>query len=176
MRFALRFAIVIAFTAATVAAQSVAPPPKPLYLRGDHWTPYAPPTEFPPGTQVYTIVRGDTLWDLAQKNLGDPYLWPQIWERNPYILDSHWIYPGDPLVIDVAVQPPPAAEPQAAGVVQEHAGPGIAVDKLAVYKGAKLSAVAVGQCHKGPVVAIIGKIESVLEHQSSGIDAIGVRE
>lgn len=111
MRVALRFAIVIAFTAATVAAQSVAPPPKPLYLRGDHWTPYDPPTEFPPGTQVYTIQRGDTLWDLAQKNLGDPYLWPQIWERNPYILDSHWIYPGDPLVIDVAVQPPPPAEP-----------------------------------------------------------------
>jgi hypothetical protein len=43
---------------------------------------------------------------LAQQYLGDPYLWPQIWERNPYILDSHWIYPGDPIVIDVAVQPP----------------------------------------------------------------------
>ncbi len=114
MRVAIRFAIVILFTAATVTAQSVAPPPKPLYLRGDHWTPYDPPTEFPPGTQVYTIQKGDTLWDLARKNLGDPYLWPQIWERNPYILDSHWIYPGDPLLIDVAVQPPPAEAPAAA--------------------------------------------------------------
>jgi hypothetical protein len=113
MRVAIRLAIVIVFTAATVAAQSVAPPPKPLYLRGDHWTPYDPPTEFPEGSQVYIIQKGDTLWDLAQKNLGDPYLWPQIWERNPYILDSHWIYPGDPLVIDVAVQPP-VAEPQIA--------------------------------------------------------------
>ena len=112
MRVAVRLAIVIVFTAATVAAQSVAPPPRPLYLRGDHWTPYDPPTEFPDGSQVYIIQKGDTLWDLARKNLGDPYLWPQIWERNPYILDSHWIYPGDPLVIDVAVQPPVTA-PQA---------------------------------------------------------------
>jgi hypothetical protein len=92
-----------------VAAQSVAPPPKPLYLRGDHWTPYDPPT-YPEGSNVYTIQRGDTLWDLARTNLGDPYLWPQIWERNPYILDSHWIYPGDPLIIDVAVQPPVAEQ------------------------------------------------------------------
>lgn len=86
-------------------AQSVAPPPRPLHMVGDHWTPYDPPTELPEGARVHTIVKGDTLWDLAAHYLGDPYLWPQIWERNPYIRDSHWIYPGDPLVIDVAVQP-----------------------------------------------------------------------
>jgi hypothetical protein len=53
---------------------------------------------------VHIIVKGDTLWDLAAHYLGDPFLWPQIWERNPYIRDSHWIYPGDPLIIDIAVQ------------------------------------------------------------------------
>lgn len=113
MRVAIRLAIVILFTATVVTAQGVAPPPKPLYLRGDHWTPYDPPT-YPEGSDVYIIQKGDTLWDLAQTNLGDPYLWPQIWERNPYILDSHWIYPGDPLIIDVAVQPP-VAEQQVEG-------------------------------------------------------------
>jgi hypothetical protein len=51
------------------------------------------------------IQPGDTLWDLAQKNFGDPYLWPQLWERNQYILDSHWIYPGDPLIMSVEVVP-----------------------------------------------------------------------
>ena len=88
--------------------QAVAPPPQPLHFVDDHWTPYDPPTEFPEGSTVHRVVPGDTLWDLAAAYLGDPYLWPQIWERNPYIKDSHWIYPGDPIAIDVAVQEPPA--------------------------------------------------------------------
>ena len=44
-------------------------------------------------------MRGDTLWDLANHYYGDPYLWPQLWEQNRYVLDAHWIYPGDPLFI-----------------------------------------------------------------------------
>jgi hypothetical protein len=99
-----------------VSAQAVSPPPQPLHLVGDHWTPYDPPAELPDGARVHTVVRGDTLWDLAGQYLGDPYLWPQIWERNPYILDSHWIYPGDPIVIDVAVSEPIPVEE---GVVAE---------------------------------------------------------
>jgi hypothetical protein len=54
---------------------------------------------------VYVIVRGDTLWDLAARFYGDPYLWPQLWERNQYIRDAHWIYPGDPLVVGFQVTP-----------------------------------------------------------------------
>jgi hypothetical protein len=71
-------------------------PPSNLKLVGDHWTPWNPPA---PGPDDYIIQKGDTLWDLAAKWLGDPYLWPQIWDKNRYILDSHWIYPGDPLVV-----------------------------------------------------------------------------
>jgi len=83
-----------------------------LHKVGDHWTPYQPPTEFPPDAQVYIIVPGDTLWALAKQNLGNPYLWPQLWEANTYIRDAHWIYPGDPLVMGVKaveVAPPPPA-------------------------------------------------------------------
>lgn len=90
-----------------VFGQAVAPPPQPLHLVDGHWTPYDPPSEFPEGSTVHRVVPGDTLWGLAATYLGDPYLWPQIWERNPYIKDSHWIYPGDPIAIDVAVQEPP---------------------------------------------------------------------
>lgn len=80
-------------------------PPANLHQVGDHWTAWNPPTSHPEGAKLHQIEVGDTLWDLAEKFLGDPYLWPQIWERNQYIEDSHWIYPGDPLVIEMAATP-----------------------------------------------------------------------
>jgi hypothetical protein len=93
-------------------AQSSTRPPQNLKKVGDHWTPWDPP---PAGPDAYIIVRGDTLWDLSERWLGDPFLWPQIWDENRYILDSHWIYPGDPLVIPgkptvVPEEGPPPAE------------------------------------------------------------------
>jgi hypothetical protein len=91
-----------ALTASVLCAHQ---PPRDLHLVGDHWTAWNPPTSFPEGAEIYTIQRGDTLWDLAGRFFGNPYLWPQIWERNPYILDAHWIYPGDPLVVSVEVTP-----------------------------------------------------------------------
>jgi len=44
---------------------------------------------------VYTIQKGDTLWDISSKFLRDPFLWPKLWEKNPYITNPHWIYPGN---------------------------------------------------------------------------------
>lgn len=107
--------------------EEVAPPPSPLHKVNDHWTPWEPPTEFPPDAEVYIIEPGDTLWDLATEFYGDPYLWPQLWERNQYIRDAHWIYPGDPLVIGPKpgemepeeVVPEPVAEPPAEEVSLE---------------------------------------------------------
>jgi len=104
-------------------AESVAPPPQPLHMQGDHWTPYDPPAEFPEGSTIHVVVKGDTLWDLARQYLQDPYLWPQIWERNPYITDSHWIYPGDPIVVDLVVEeaevPAPVEEGEAVEEIDE---------------------------------------------------------
>jgi hypothetical protein len=64
-----------------------------------HWSRYKYPESIPEGATYYIIVRGDTLWDLAGKYLGNPFLWPQIWDQNRYITDAHWIYPGDPLLL-----------------------------------------------------------------------------
>jgi len=60
---------------------------------------------------IYTIKKGDTLWDLSSKFLRDPFLWPRLWERNPYITNPHWIYPGNPIRL-TAVEPEKKEEPQ----------------------------------------------------------------
>jgi hypothetical protein len=101
--------------AAEGAAETSTRPPKGLKQVGDHWTPWDPPQAT---AESYAIERGDTLWDLAGKWLGDPHLWPQVWDQNRYILDSHWIYPGDPLAVPGKPNvvppegPPPTAEGQ----------------------------------------------------------------
>ena len=43
----------------------------------------------------HTVEHGDTLWDLSQKYLGNPWYWPKVWSYNPQIANPHWIYPGD---------------------------------------------------------------------------------
>lgn len=57
------------------------------------------------------VVKGDTLWSLARKHLGDPYRWPDIYHRNAEaIRDAQrknrfkksgpdWIFPGTALEI-----------------------------------------------------------------------------
>jgi LysM domain len=64
-----------------------------------HWSRNVYPTSVPEGAIYYIVERGDTLWDISKKYLGNPYLWPQIWDQNKYVADAHWIYPGDPLIL-----------------------------------------------------------------------------
>ena len=43
---------------------------------------------------THLVVKGDTLWDIAEKYLGDPFRYPELAELSN-IKDPHWIYPGD---------------------------------------------------------------------------------
>jgi len=48
---------------------------------------------------VHTVIAGDTLWDLSAKYLGSPWKWTEVWERNRFIGNPHYIFPGIQVVI-----------------------------------------------------------------------------
>lgn len=85
----------------------------PLAVAGLALLPYGLAAQGTP-VQTHTVRKGDTLWDLAQQYLGDPFRWPEIWRRNTEtVKDPHWIYPDQVLIIsgDVAVTPGTPADP-----------------------------------------------------------------
>jgi len=82
---------------------------------------------------THTVVKRDTLWDLAQHYYQNPFEWRVIWEANRDVVeDPNWIYPAEVLVIpglpgddtpvgepsmeDLAEEPEPEPEPDVEGV------------------------------------------------------------
>ncbi|MHB1726177.1 MAG: BTAD domain-containing putative transcriptional regulator [Acidimicrobiales bacterium] len=83
----------------------------------------APPSTPAPGagsgaTRTYVVQRGDTLWGIAERELGDPLDWSQIYALNEgrlqpggvALTDPHWIDPGWTLLLP----PPTTAQPATA--------------------------------------------------------------
>lgn len=65
-------------------------------------------------SEVYVVKKGDTLWDLSEHFYLNPWQWPDLWRTNPEIMDPHWIYPGNKLIVyprKKKSQVEPAAKP-----------------------------------------------------------------
>ena len=45
----------------------------------------------------YIVAESDTLWNIAGQFLQDPERWPEVWQPDPYLDNSDFIYPGDTL-------------------------------------------------------------------------------
>ena len=82
------------------------------------------------GTLSYTVVRGDTLWDIASYRViyGNPYQWPLIYKANSHqIDDADLIEPEQVLMIpnasasevEVAIQHAKTRGAWSLGVIEE---------------------------------------------------------
>ncbi|HDM10545.1 MAG: LysM peptidoglycan-binding domain-containing protein [Deltaproteobacteria bacterium] len=64
------------------------------------------------GEYYHIVKKGDTLWNLCQKYYGNPWLWPKLWEMNPFITNPHLLKPGDKINL---LEDVPFAQPAAKG-------------------------------------------------------------
>jgi len=57
----------------------------------------------PDAPERYVVVRGHTLWSIAQRYTDSPWRWPELWNLNKEeIKNPHRIYPGNVIVLDRA--------------------------------------------------------------------------
>ena len=70
-----------------------------------------------PTTSTYVVQRGDTLWGIAERQLGDPLRWSEIYQLNEgrpqpggvTLTDPHWIDPGWTLLLPASPAPLPTS-------------------------------------------------------------------
>ena len=103
----------------SVAAVLVADthPPASVEPRTNGSTPTAAVAD--PPARLYVVRRGDTLWGIAERQLGNPLAWREIFALNDgrpqpngrMLTDPHWIDPGWTLLLPAATSPAPATPP-----------------------------------------------------------------
>ena len=104
------------------------PPPKNLTKLPDgHFSANSDPKDVE-SFEVRVVLAGDTLSGIAKDVLKDGKLWPQIWEQNEHIVNPHWIYPNDKILIKPVTKiseakPPEPETPAAAAPAIPEAAP-----------------------------------------------------
>ncbi|MDH4100055.1 MAG: LysM peptidoglycan-binding domain-containing protein [Nitrospirota bacterium] len=71
----------------------------------------------------HEVKKGDTLWDISNQHLGNPFQWPKVWKENPDIKNPDRIYPGQTIVLpgartDDTATATPLQEPEKAVEVE----------------------------------------------------------
>ena len=69
------------------------------------------------GGEKYTVVKGDTLWDISALKLENPFSWKHIWKENSWIKNPDLIYPGEKITLPpgAVLKKTGEAEPATAG-------------------------------------------------------------
>jgi len=58
--------------------------------------------------EIHEVQKGDTLWWISARKLGDPYRWPELFGQNrEQIVDPNVIEIHDRIRIPGACTPPP---------------------------------------------------------------------
>jgi len=101
--------------APTKAIPKQGPPPKTLTARADGHISANRDAENPDKFEVHVVKQGETLSHISGEALKNQRLWPQLWEQNEHIINPHWIYPNDQILIQpvtvLSEAKPPEPEP-----------------------------------------------------------------
>ncbi|MFI5808599.1 BTAD domain-containing putative transcriptional regulator [Streptomyces sp. NPDC051561] len=121
-----------------------------------------------PAYTSYTVLPGDTLWDLAARHLGDPLKWPRIYQlsctiRQPggqLLSDPDLILPGWQLHLPIQTAPPlpaPSRPPAPSGQPPRTGDPNPAPAPAAPPPAPSPSPAGQGGAHKAAPPATAGE-------------------
>src|SRR5262245_3408295 len=122
----MRIVIVALLLAASAWAQTEQPPakaipqqgrpPKGLMTRPDGHVSANQDPKQADKFDLHVVIKGETLSGISDGELKNSHVWPQLWEQNEHIINPHWIYPNDKILIKpvtpITEAQPPEPEPE----------------------------------------------------------------